>query len=63
MTAVCDANSDLVGTSLFGVPVYHVDDLAVHLAGNPVDIGELTVSEGAAHELKNSLGEGGVKGR
>lgn len=62
ITAMYDIDPNLVGTTMFGFPIYHVDELPAHLAERPVDIGILTASKEAARDLSNIMGEGGIKG-
>ena len=62
VTAMYDIDPKLVGTTMFGFPVYHVDELPGHLAERPADIAVLTASEKAAHDLANMLGACGIKG-
>ena len=62
VTAMYDIDPNLVGTSLYGFPIYHIDELSARLAEHPADIAVLTASESAAHELANALSAAGVKG-
>lgn len=62
LVALYDVNPEIVGISICGIPVYHVDKLAADLADHFVDIGVLTVPVGAAHGLADILAENGVKG-
>lgn len=62
VTAMYDIDPTLIGTSLYGVPIYHVDELPGHLAEQPADIAVLTASASAAGELADLLGESGIKG-
>ena len=62
VTAMYDVDPKLVGTTMFDLPVYHIDELPAHLAEHPADIGILTASENAAKDLSNMLGTCGIKG-
>lgn len=57
-----DIDPEVVGTTMFGFPVHHIDELPAHLAEHPADIGILTATASAAKELSNMLGEVGVRG-
>ena len=60
--AMFDVNPDVVGTKIYGVPVYHVDDLAAFCKNNNVHIGVLTVPKEAAYDVTHTLVSSGVKG-
>lgn len=60
--ALYDIDPDLIGMTLYGLPIYHVDQLREDLAREPVDIGILTASPKAAAELAETFAEGGVTG-
>ena len=62
LQAAFDVNESLVGTSLGGVPVYHVDTLSDYLSRNPTSVGVLTVPRAAALSMAERLVQGGVKG-
>ena len=62
LQAAFDVNENLVGTSLGGVPVYHVDTLSDYLSRNPTSVGVLTVPRAAALSMAERLVQGGVKG-
>lgn len=62
LTALYDNNPALVGTSMGGVPIYHIDELAAHMAEHPAEIGILTASENAAKELADVIAAAGIKG-
>lgn len=51
VTAAFDVNPALVGTTVNGVPVYHMQDFARVIGENPVDICMLTVPKSAAMEV------------
>ena len=60
--AMFDVDPDVVGTSLYGLPVYHVSELGEFCKSNNVDIGVLTVPKEAAYEVCEVIIEAGVKG-
>ncbi len=60
--ALFDNNSLLVGTEVYGIPVYHVDTLYEFCKENRVDIGVLTVPKAAAYKVAEIMAEAGVKG-
>lgn len=62
VTALYDIDPHVVGTTISGFPVYHVDEMAAQLAEHPVDIGILTCSVSAANALADQLADCGVKG-
>lgn len=60
--AAFDMNEQIVGTSIAGVPVYHIDQLEDFLQKNPASVGVLTVPADVAQELGDRLMAAGVKG-
>ena len=60
--AMFDVDPSLIGTEIYGVPVYSVDELAKFCRDNKVDIGVLTVPKEAAYDITNTIVEAGVKG-
>lgn len=62
LTAAFDVNPQVVGKTLSGVQVLHVDELEPYLAGHPTSVGVLTVPHSAAAEMAERLCAGGVKG-
>ena len=61
LLAAFDINES-VGHELFGVPVYHVNELEVFLKEHSVSVGLLTVPKSAAQEIADRLAESGVRG-
>ncbi len=56
-----DVNPDIVGHELYGVPIYHLDDLAEY-RNDDIPIGILTVPVDKAQDVTNRIiEEGGVK--
>jgi len=62
ITAVYDVDQRVVGKTLFGIPVYHVDALAKRLEEQPVNLCILTVPAEAVYELTEVLSIGKVQG-
>ncbi len=60
--AMFDINPELVGTSICGIPVYHLDTLGEYCKKERITIGVLTVPKEAAHEVTDIMIAGGVKG-
>ena len=60
--AMFDVNEAIVGTDIYGIPVYHISTLADFCKKNSVDIGVLTVPKEAAEEVVRTLVESGVRG-
>ena len=60
--ALFDTNDDIVGTEIYGIPVYHVSELHSFCLEHSVDIGVLTVPKEAAAEVAKTMVNAGVKG-
>ena len=60
--AMFDVNPNVVGTSVYGLPVYHVSTLGEFCKEHGVHIGVLTVPKEAAREVVDALIGAGVKG-
>ena len=60
--AMFDVNPEVVGTKIYGVPVYHVDELHSFCTAHNVQIGVLTVPKEAACDITEVLVSAGVKG-
>ncbi len=60
--ALFDTNEEIVGTEIYGIPVYHVSRLYDFCKENRVDIGVLTVPKEAAPEVAATMVSAGVKG-
>ena len=60
--ALFDVARELVGTTVYGLPVYHLDSLESFCAENKVDIGVLTMPKEAAEDVCRRLIGGGVRG-
>ena len=60
--AMFDVSDSVVGTSIHGIPVYHISTLTEFCLANNIDIGVLTVPKEAANEVAELLADGGVRG-
>ena len=60
--AMFDTNPEIIGTQIYGVPVYPVSELGTFCKEHNVHIGVLTVPKEAACEVTEIIVEAGVKG-
>ena len=60
--ALFDVDENLIGTEIYGIPVYHIDELYEYCQKHNVTIGVLTVPKDAAHTVALSMAHAGVKG-
>ena len=60
--AMFDTDPALIGTKIYDVPVYSVEDLGEFCKTHNVHIGVLTVPKEAAYEVAHVIVEAGVKG-
>lgn len=60
--ALFDKNESIIGSEIYGIPVYHVDALYDFCLENKVDIGVLTVPKEAAKEVAETMVRAGVRG-
>ncbi len=60
--AMFDNNEAIVGSDIYGIPIYHVSELENFCKEYNVHIGVLTVPKEAAYEVTDMLISGGVKG-
>ncbi len=58
--ALFDVNEEIIGTEIYGIPVYHVDDLYEFCQTVGVDIGVLTVPKESAYSVAETLASAGV---
>lgn len=58
---IFDADPELVGTQISGVPVAPVTELGAYLASEPVDVGVIAIPAAAAQEVADTLVKGGVR--
>ncbi len=62
LKAAFDSNDVLVGTSIAGVPVYHVDQFEKFMAERPADVVVLTVPQKVASLMADRAAEYGAHG-
>lgn len=60
--ALFDVKEELIGTEIYGIKVYHTDELYEFCQKHKVDIGVLTVPKDAAHHVARTLSSAGVRG-
>ena len=60
--AMFDTDPDVIGTKIYDVPVYSVEELGEFCKSHNVHIGVLTVPKEAAYEVSEIIVEAGVKG-
>ena len=60
--ALFDVDESVIGTQIYGLPVYSIDDLYDFCRSEGVDIGVLTVPKDAAHGVAKTLADAGVRG-
>ena len=60
--ALFDVNEEIVGTEIYGIKVYHTDELFEFCQRHKVDIGVLTVPKDAAYHVARTMAPAGVKG-
>ena len=59
--ALFDTNPEIIGTEIYGLPVYSVDDLTDFCKEHSVSIGVLTVPKEAAYDVAMKMANGGVR--
>ena len=60
--ALFDIDESIVGSEIYGVKVYHIDELYDFCHKEKVDIGVLTVPKDAAYKVAMTMARAGVKG-
>ena len=60
--ALFDIDERIVGTEIYGIKVYHIDELYDFCQKENVDIGVLTVPKDAAYKVAMTMARAGVKG-
>ena len=60
--ALFDIDEKLVGNEIYGIKVYHIDELYDFCRENSVSIGVLTVPKEAAYKVAMTMARAGVKG-
>ena len=61
IVAAFDVNSNLVGTTLCGIPIYHTDEFEQKMLEYDVNIGVLTVPIEIAQAVTDKMVSGGIK--
>ena len=61
IVAAFDANPELVGKDLNGIPIFHSDDFEAKMKEYDVNIGVLTVPINIAQEITDKMVDGGIK--
>ncbi len=56
-----DVNPNLIGKSVRGIPIHHVDELPVFLKDHQADIAVLTLTKAGATEVADVLVESGIR--
>ena len=60
--ALFDVDESIVGSEIYGIKVYHIDELYDFCQREKVDIGVLTVPKDAAYKVAMTMAHAGVKG-
>ena len=60
--ALFDVNEEIIGTEIYGIKVYHTDELYEFCQRHKIDIGVLTVPKDAAYHVARTLASAGVRG-
>ena len=60
--ALFDVDEKIIGTEIYGIPVYPVSELYDFCRENGVDIGVLTVPKEAAYSVASDMARAGVRG-
>ncbi len=60
--ALFDIDEKIIGTEIYGIPVYSVDELYDFCKREKVDIAVLTVPKDAAYSVSKTLAYAGIKG-
>ncbi len=60
--ALFDIDEKIVGTEIYGIKVYHIDELFDFCQQEKVDIGVLTVPKEAAYRVATTMAMAGVRG-
>lgn len=62
IVAAFDSDESVIGTTIEGTPVHHIDQLQTFSSKHEVKLGVVAVPAAAAQEVANSLVEAGVEG-
>ncbi len=60
--ALFDVDESIIGSEIYGIKVYSVNDLYSFCKNEGVDIGVLTVPKEAAYDVAKTMADAGVKG-
>lgn len=60
--AMFDVDESVIGTKIYNVPVFSVNELGDFCRNNNIHIGVLTVPKEAAYEVANTIADAGVRG-
>lgn len=60
--ALFDVDESIVGTKIYGIPVYHISELTSFCERESISIGVLTVPKEAAYDVCEAMISGGVRG-
>ena len=60
--AMFDVDPEIVGTEIYGIPVYHISELGEFCKKEEISIGVLSVPKEAAYEVSEAMVNAGVKG-
>ena len=60
--ALFDVDESIIGTEIYGIKVYHIDELYDFCQNENVHIGVLTVPKDAAYRVAMTMARAGVKG-
>ena len=60
--AMFDTNPELIGQSIYGIPVYSTEELTDFCKRENISIGVLSVPKEAAYEVTDMMVKGGVRG-
>ena len=60
--ALFDVNEEIIGSEIYGIKVYHIDELFDFCQKEKVDIGVLTVPKEAAYRVAMTMARAGVRG-
>ncbi|MBE7056470.1 MAG: redox-sensing transcriptional repressor Rex [Ruminococcaceae bacterium] len=62
LNAIFDINPDVVGNTIAGIPVYHLDDMVEYIKTHKTDIVTLTVPAKVGTTIVDMIGGLGIKG-
>lgn len=62
LQAAFDVSEDVIGTTVGGTQVYHIDQMEEYLAQHPVSVAVITVPKAAAQSVSDRVAAAGVRG-